>query len=452
MKVTGFFIFLFLFFTLAAGAEASAAANDDALGGRWHLSFEMPEGFYQTPVEFIVESDGKVKLAVLGSLGSFKISPGEGRFSKGKLSLDAKTSFGKLKVAVTVKNGILRGKWQPAGLFAGLFFRGEVRGERQMENAPAAAARAEIFDAVWREINLRFYDPNFNGANWQAARERFRPQVEKARSDGEFIAVMRQMLAELKASHLEFFALPDDLSIWTPKQKEAAKTVSWQKIAPDVGYLKIASFNEDAARLAEIDRAFAEFGNLPFLIIDVRGNAGGSFGLALRAGDHLLKEKRAAGYFVTREGLSKRGAASIDKIDPASLPVFSGYDAAGFFKVLDSSGAVMLETGGRAEKQYKGRMVLLVDEYTGSAAEAFAAVMKEIGTAAVVGRRTAGMMLGADLVSISGDWKLFLPVMDFRTPGGRRIEGAGVEPHIFVKAKSKGDAGIQKALQFLKSF
>ncbi len=446
-------LLLIIFLCFALLLDVKAFGEDkaivDSLSGRWLLSFEMPGGYYQTPVEFIVKPDGKVDFAVLGSLGSFNITSGSGRLSGKKLLLKAATSFGKLKLNTTLNGDKLRGEWSPASFLASFFFKGEVIGERD-HTASTSASRTKVFDAVWEQINTKFYDPRFNGVDWQAARIRYRPQIESVRTDGEFVAIIRQMLAELRSSHLEFFAAPDNRPIWTPKTNAQTKAVTWRRHSPTVGYLKISSFDDDAQSLADIDRAFQEVGDLPSLVIDLRGNGGGSLGLGMRVGDYIFAEQHPVGYFVNRAGLTKREAASIDQINSALLPVYSGYDSEGFYKVFEPSGGVMLATGGRAEKQYRGRVAVLIDEDCYSATEAFAGVIKETRAATLIGRRTAGAMLGADYVPLANDWMLVLPVMSFRTAGGARVEGVGVEPDILVKPKRRGDPELARALELLK--
>lgn len=50
-----------------------------------------------------------------------------------------------------------------------------------------------------------------------------------------------------------------------------------------------------------------------------------------------------------------------------------------------------------------------------------------------------------------GGWTLVLPVSDFRTKGGLRVEGCGVEPDIPVADGRGEDAQLAAALAFLKN-
>lgn len=66
----------------------------------------------------------------------------------------------------------------------------------------AAAARMATFETVWKIVNERFYDPTFNGVDWQAVRVRYAPRVAAVENDADLYPVLNSMLGELKVSHL----------------------------------------------------------------------------------------------------------------------------------------------------------------------------------------------------------------------------------------------------------
>ena len=440
-------------------APTALAEADDArrgvLGGRWNVVFEMPQGSYETPVEFSVGPDGRVTATVLGPLGTFRISDTVGHLVDDKLTLDAETSYGKLKVSATLIGDRLRGKWFPSGFFARLFFKGELRGLR--DRAHVSKPRLEVFDAVWTHVERDFYTPDFNGVDANTLRRRYRPLVAAASNDGEFLSLMRRMLAEFRTSHLDFFATPTwskELHPPAPPRavaEEATEGIMWRQLAPSVGYLRIESFGDSPQVVARIDRAFAELGHHAALVIDLRGNGGGALGAAMRLGDYILPRTQPVGYFASRAGLVRRRVRSIDQLDPAVLSVFSGYDAEQFTREMASEGALMLTTGGRAPRPYRGRVAVLIDDYCFRASLALARVVKDTGTATLMGGRTTGAMLSADFVTVGGGWTLLLPVWDFRTPKGVRVEGRGVEPDIPVTYRAGKDADLTAALKLLKT-
>jgi Tol biopolymer transport system component/C-terminal processing protease CtpA/Prc len=64
------------------------------------------------------------------------------------------------------------------------------------------ATKLAAFEQGWGEMRDGFYDKDFHGADWNAVRERFRPQIAGARTRAEFNRLMNLMLGELNASHL----------------------------------------------------------------------------------------------------------------------------------------------------------------------------------------------------------------------------------------------------------
>lgn len=60
----------------------------------------------------------------------------------------------------------------------------------------------ETFDVVWTTVRDRHYDPTLNGVDWQAVRERLRPQMEAATTMSRARSVLGEMLATLGQSHM----------------------------------------------------------------------------------------------------------------------------------------------------------------------------------------------------------------------------------------------------------
>jgi Peptidase family S41/Tricorn protease C1 domain len=422
-----------------------------SLAGRWNVVFEMPRDSYEMPVEFVVAPSGKVTATVLGPLGTFRIFNTDARLDGNKLTIDAETSYGKLKVDATLEGDRLRGKWFHDGLVERLFFNGEVRGLRN--RTYISKPHLEVFDTTWAHLERDFYSPDFNGVDVRSLRRRYRAQVAAAHTDGEFLALMRQMLDDFHTSHLDFFATPSwskELHPARVTEGDASEGITWKQLTSSIGYLRIESFEDGPKVVERVDRAFAELGNKDALVVDLRGNGGGTLSAAMRLGDYLLPQMQPVGYFASRAGLSRRGARSIDQINSSMLPVFSGYDSEAFAREMENKGALMLATGGRAKSPYRGRVVVLIDEYCFSASEALASVIKETRAATLIGRRTTGAMLSGNPVTLEGEWTLLLPVWDFRTAKGVRVEGRGVEPTIAVKYREDKDADIEAALMFLK--
>jgi carboxyl-terminal processing protease len=71
-------------------------------------------------------------------------------------------------------------------------------------SAAAQLSRAEkfkIFNKVWETVNKKYYDPQFNGVDWGAVRDRYGVLVEGAKDEGDFFALIKRMVGELGDIH-----------------------------------------------------------------------------------------------------------------------------------------------------------------------------------------------------------------------------------------------------------
>lgn len=62
-----------------------------------------------------------------------------------------------------------------------------------------------VFEEVWQTVNDNFFDPEFNGIDWKAMREKYQPSVKQAKSIDEVSVVINRMLSELNTSHTHFY-------------------------------------------------------------------------------------------------------------------------------------------------------------------------------------------------------------------------------------------------------
>jgi carboxyl-terminal processing protease len=74
----------------------------------------------------------------------------------------------------------------------------------QIAQRLSSKARREVFEKVWREIRDHYYDPAFNGVDWQEIHRRYLPLVEGTTTDQDFYGLMSQMTSELHDAHTRF--------------------------------------------------------------------------------------------------------------------------------------------------------------------------------------------------------------------------------------------------------
>ncbi len=184
----------------------------------------------------------------------------------------------------------------------------------------------------------------------------------------------------------------------------------------DTGYLRFNMFAMPAVE--GICGALREFKDKKAVIIDLRGNIGGSIGAMIGIVGLL-----------------------IDK------PVILGTQ---IFK--SSKEPILVRPQGR---KYDGKLIVLVDSMSHSAAEIFAGGLQENGGLKVVGEKSAGQALPSTTVVLSTGALFMYPYANFQTPGGNFIEGNGVEPDVKVPRERKTllegkDSQLDAAVALLK--
>jgi carboxyl-terminal processing protease len=423
-------------------ASAAPAQERPEVAGNWLVRVAAPQPF---SVVLSVDEHGDVLTPRTLSWWQTVVPTSAARTDSG-LVVRAAAWDREFALDVAVRGDSLRGSWSTAGQEAVA-----ASGVRLTRETLAPLTGTAVFDSVVGVLDRHFYDPGFNGADWALLVAEARPRVAAARSDAEAFAVITGLLRAIGTSHLNFTAVPR-VPRPAPANPQAATApaasapvVSWQVLSPSLGYLRIASFEPTGAELvpevARMDSAFAEMAALPAIVIDLRGNEGGSVDLAYRLGQHLVGAPVPAGYFVIRRGFDSRGMRAAAALDPATvpgLPTDGSVTGAMLGRaVYAAGGAAMLYVGGGLARPYTGRVAILTDGNTGSAAEAVAAILKESRGAVSVGERTAGAMLSSADVMVAPGWRLRYPAMDFRTAAGVRVEGDGVVPDVPAPAADR---------------
>ena len=84
------------------------------------------------------------------------------------------------------------------------------------------------------------------------------------------------------------------------------------------------------------------------------------------------------------------------------------------------------------KRHHRGRVAVLVDEMSISAAELFAASMQTTGRGVVVGDRSPGVALGTQFTQLPNGALFVHPDRQYRMTDGTVLEGRGVVPDVEV--------------------
>lgn len=173
---------------------------------------------------------------------------------------------------------------------------------------------------------------------------------------------------------------------------------TYQILDGNIGYIQLSSFDEHSPEfMAEALDALAETENI---IIDLRYNPGGSL-----------------------EALQKIASLTLPKGPVMHLE----------YKDEANNTSVMNDTDGFSHK-----LVVLVNNYTASAAEAFSAAVQDYDAGVIVGEVTTGkgtMQTVHAMRLTGGGYKL--TVAEYLSPDKRTINNIGVEPDFYSKYEIK---------------
>ena len=163
------------------------------------------------------------------------------------------------------------------------------------------------------------------------------------------------------------------------------------------------------------------------LIIDLRGNIGGSLGFA-RLASYLCPDRIPIGHSLTPARLRK--GYIHDTLPRVPMPRTTGEFILALARFALRDKSVVLLTQGLGPQPFHGRVVILVNEWTNSAAEMLAGFASENRLATIVGTKTAGNVLGAVNQKAGAGYWLRVPVFGWYTSSGKCLEGQGVAPDL----------------------
>ncbi len=190
------------------------------------------------------------------------------------------------------------------------------------------------------------------------------------------------------------------LELWLVREQIKVSSVRAQRLAGDVAYLRIKSFQDGTH--AEMLQAWTELvrsGPLSGALLDLRNNPGGLVKEAVAVADEFLSSGLI--YSTKHRGETQRSAEA---------------------------------HGGGAFTS--GPLVVLVNEYSASAAELVAGALKDQRRAVLVGARTFGKGSVQTVLPLARGAALKLTTALYYTPSGKTLQARGVEPDLVVLPES----------------
>lgn len=215
------------------------------------------------------------------------------------------------------------------------------------------------------------------------------------------------------------------LDIEVIRKKVELPTVTGEMLPDNVGYIEVTSFDEVTTnQFISTYKELKEQG-MKSIIVDLRNNGGGLVDTVEKMLDYLLPEGT-------------------------------------IFYVKDKKGIKSMEYVSDAEAALDIPMVVLVNQYTASAAEVFAGNIQEFGLGTVVGTTTygKGVMQQLFYTNSAQTAAVKLTVADYYIHSDKNVNGTGIIPDVEIKLDEEAakmveipvekDNQLQKALEIIK--
>ena len=349
----------------------------------------------------------------------------------------------------------------------------------------------QLYHQTWQLVRDNYYDPSFNGKDWQSWEHKFDGQLS---TQAQAEKAISQMLAELGDKYTSYL---------NPKAAVDEQNLKESNLV-GVGIYLVQPAGKQHTIVADVVEGGPAMQagihkNDELLAVDGQTVANLSpeeIGQKLLGNENSLVSLKLADKGQARDIKLKRQHFVVHPVTVKELPGNVGYiklssfifdDAADEVRnalnrlsnkdglILDlreNGGGLMLNAlliaemfldhgvivrtlgrHGAANDSVQGQqlsaqpLVVLVNQNSASASEILSAALKEHKRATIVGTRTFGKGLMQEVYPLKNGGSLHLTIAQFMGPTGSKINHVGVQPHVVVQTD---DAQLNTAVNVLK--
>jgi carboxyl-terminal processing protease len=304
--------------------------------------------------------------------------------------------------------------------------------------------KEEVLQGIDEVLTKEAFVPGVDLRRWRPILDRRQDQLDEAETPRAFAAVVNSGLQELGISHIRVTPSRirrgwDTESMFGLQQRRfgarpAAIQARW--LNDDAAFVRLSTFDTGYSR-AQSEAAFDEIKDARYLVLDLRGNPGGEVENMRHFLGLLIPADRPVGTFVTKRLADSFVAAGKgDGKDPVAIAKWADRK----FGPRESD-----------VPAFKGKIAVLIDGNSASAAEIVANALHEIRKSPLVGTPSAGAVLMSTFERLPHGFRIQFPVSDYISVGGKRLEGRPVTPDLSLPAsEARTDAAVDAALERLE--
>ena len=270
------------------------------------------------------------------------------------------------------------------------------------DNECPISDRLDLFDELWTTFNQEYAAFEILDKDWDEIRDKHRSLINDNTSETELFEVFKSMLFELEDAHSDlhtnshlgsiqyyyeiinnapknYIGWEDLKEIYLDNIFETSTKLAYGKIKnKNIGYLKIRDFSGELSQFDIVDRLLITYENLEGIIIDIRDNGGGNEANGREIASNFIDTRTVYRYAKIKDGCNRNKLSDFHEL--AIEP--------------------------KESRNYVGKIVLLTNKKTFSAAEDFTLMMKAIPNVVHIGDNTwGGFATGPIKKTLSNGWK-----------------------------------------------
>ncbi len=299
----------------------------------------------------------------------------------------------------------------------------------------------QVLDEMDQVLSQEAFVPGVDLGKWRTFVDSRKDGLENAETPREFADVVNGALRQFGLSHIQL--LPGgmrrhwggegvDSNVQTlmseAQGRRFARKPELKWIDDDSALIRIPDFESDYDPDV-VSGLFDQAKNAKNLVVDLRGDPGGEVENMRHFLGLLMPSGTPIGTFVSRRMATAYSKENGSGSDPIAIAAWAHRE----FKTASSD----LEP-------FKGKVAVLVDGGSASAAEIVANALHEERSSPIVGSKTMGAVLVSTFGRLSYGFRMQFPVGDYVSHDGHRLEGHPLTPDVAATGTGAVDAALAR--------